>query len=69
MTASHDCDAERTIYADSEIEVSVNHTRPEAPVWWRYVYRDEDWQHAGLQTADLGNDPLSDVRAQMDLDE
>ena len=69
MTTTRDCNAERTIYRDAEIEVSVNHIRPEAPVWWRYDYHDEGWQQAGLQTADLGADPLSDVRAQMDLDE
>ena len=71
MTTSQDCDAERTIYRDSDIEVSVNHIRPEAPVWWRYVYHDEDWQSFWLQSGDMPHHEgavIATVRAYYDMD-
>lgn len=71
MQTTYDCDAERTIYRDSDIEVSVNHIRPEAPVWWRYVGNsDEDWQHFWLQSGDMPNHEgavIASVRAYYDM--
>ena len=63
---------EERCYRDRNIEVRVNHLRPEDPVWWRATNSEDDWQHAGLQSADVPFDEagvLSEVRRQLGLDE
>lgn len=72
MTTTRDCDEERTIYTDGEIEVSVNHIRPEAPVWWRFVYHPDDWQRFWLQSGDMPHNKggvIASVRAYYSMDD
>lgn len=63
---------EERCYRDRDINVRVNHLRPEDPVWWRATNSADDWQHAGLQSADVPFDEagvLSVVRRQLGLAE
>ena len=73
MTATtSDCDEERTVYTDGEIEVSVNHIRPEAPVWWRFTYHPDDWQSFWLQSGDMPRNEggvIASVRAYYSMDD
>lgn len=71
---AQDCPAERCVFSDGEIVVSVNPFRAEAPVFWRWLDTDEQdhWRDLPLQTADL---PLTDeqrvefVRLHADVDD
>ena len=73
MKTTHDCYEERRIYTDGDIEVSINHIRLEAPVWWRFDYDNgPGWQNAGLQSADMPMDEqqvIAKIREHLDLDE
>lgn len=73
MKTTYDCNEGRRIYTDGDIEVSVNHIRPEAPVWWRFDYDDGlGWQNTGLRSADMPmieQQVIEKVREQMGLDD
>ncbi|WP_455233543.1 hypothetical protein [Geopseudomonas aromaticivorans] len=72
LQTTQDCDEERDVFGDGEIEISVNRTRPEAPVWWRWVEEDQEYRPIALQTADLPTTEaqvIAFIRIQLDLDQ